>query len=221
MSVSSVTLRQETYLGWSAWQIRKGPLELVLVPQVGGRIMRLAWQGEDLIFTHPDFRGRVEPVAQVEDVHAAKQRIGFRLWGGEKTWLAPQGRWTDGVPFVDLDSGAYTVDILADTAEQVCVRMTSPVCRETGVQIVRTVTAQGERACVKVAHELVNTSSRPVEWGLWSVSQFLKPACIYLPRRRNSCHPGGVKTFIEEGGNDAQGWSCTFRLRSNGRQRDP
>ena len=91
-------------------QIRKGPLELVLLPQVGGRIMRLAWQGEDLIFTHPDFRGRVEPVAQVEDVHAAKQRMGFRLWGGEKTWLAPQGRWTDGVPFVDLDSGAYTVD---------------------------------------------------------------------------------------------------------------
>jgi hypothetical protein len=199
MSVSRLTLRKQTYLGWPAWQIQQGPLELMLIPQVGGRVMRFAWEGENLLFTHPDFRGCIEPIDQVEDVHVAKRQMGFRLWGGEKTWLAPQDRWTDGVPFLDLDSGAYTIDIVADTAEQVCVRMTSPVCRETGVQIVRTVTVRGEQACVQVAHELVNTSSHPVTWGLWSVSQFLKPASVYLPRGHHSCHPDGVKTFIEEG----------------------
>ena len=34
-------------------------------------------------------------------------QLGFVLWGGDKTWLAPQDRWTDGDPFLDLDSGAY------------------------------------------------------------------------------------------------------------------
>lgn len=52
---------------------------------------------------------------------------------------------------------------------------------------------------IDVTHVLVNASTQSVEWGLWSVSQFLKPAHIYLPRRPNSRFPDGVKTFVEEG----------------------
>lgn len=199
MAPTEVTMREHPYLGWSAWHIQHGPLELVLVPRVGGRVMRFAWQGEDLCFTHPDFRGRVEPVDQIEDIHTAKQQMGFRLWGGEKTWLSPQTRWTDGVPFLDLDSGPYTAAVLDHTPERARLQMTSPVCRETGVQVIRTVTVAAERQGIEITHTLVNASPQPIEWGLWSVSQFLKPARIYLPRRPDSRYPEGVKTFVEEG----------------------
>ena len=194
-----VTMESDRYLGWDAWRIQRGSLELVLVPQVGGRIVRLACEGEDLIFTLPEFHGRVESVATVGDVHTAKQEMGFRLWGGEKTWLAPQTHWTDGVPFLDLDSGQYALNVLSQTSECAQLRMTSPVCRETGMRIVRTITVRAECDGFDIVHALHNTSTESAEWGLWSVSQLLKPAYVYLPRRSTSSHPEGVKTFVEEG----------------------
>lgn len=199
MQTRDVTLREITFMGWPSWLIQCGPLELVCVPQVGGRVMRLAWRNIELCFTHPEFRGRIEPVEQVSDVRAAKREMGFRLWGGEKTWLAPQTRWTDDVPFLDLDSGHYTCKLLSYTPEQVSLQMTSPVCRETGVQLIRTLTVQGPEPFIDITHTLVNAATTPVEWGLWSVSQFLKPAHVYVPRRPDSPFPDGVKTFIEEG----------------------
>ncbi len=199
---SPLTLEAQTYLGWDAWHIQRGPIELVLVPQVGGRLMRLAWNGTDIVFTHPEWRGHVEPVAQAGDWHRAKQDMGFRLWGGEKTWLAPQTRWTDGVPFLDLDSGSYAFEILLQTSDAIHVRMTSPVCRETGMQVTRTLLVTAEKDGIEIVHELHNTTQEIAEWGLWSVSQLLKPASVYLPRHPNSQHPDGVKTFVEEGESD-------------------
>lgn len=207
MPASAVTLQEHTYLGWPAWRLANGLIELELVPQVGGRIMRFALQGEDLVFTHPELRGCVEPVTQVGDIHAKKRDMGFRLWGGEKTWLAPQTRWTDGVPFLDLDSGHYTIDILQHTPHEVRLRMQSPICRETGVVVSRTITMRQQEQQIDLTHTLVNASAQPVTWGLWSVSQLLKPAQVYLPRRIDSPYPGGVKTF------DDEGESCSARPR--------
>jgi hypothetical protein len=76
------------------------------VPQVGGRMMGLRWHDEELAFVNGDLAGRVDDVAAIEDVRSAKWEQGFVLWGGDKTWLAPQDDWTDAVPFIDLDSGA-------------------------------------------------------------------------------------------------------------------
>jgi hypothetical protein len=44
-----VALKQRSYKGWDAWFLQRGPLELALVPQVGGRIMGMIWQGHDLL----------------------------------------------------------------------------------------------------------------------------------------------------------------------------
>ncbi len=101
-----VLVRPETYMGWEAWRIQHGPLELVLVPQVGGRLMGIQWHGQELSFVNPDGEGRIQDVSAIADVHECKRRLGFLLWGGDKTWLAPQNRWTDEVPFIDLDSGS-------------------------------------------------------------------------------------------------------------------
>ncbi len=195
--MAGVTLTRQDYLGWRAWRIRRDPVELVLVPDVGGRCMQLTWRGRELFFTQPEYRGAT---VQLEgDVHAQKRALGFRVWGGEKTWLAPQSRWTDGVPFLDLDSGPYTLDVLADTSDVVSVRLTSPICRETGLQLVRTFTVRAQTAAFDVEHELVNPSPHPVDWGLWSVSQLLRAARVFLPRRPDSPNPDGVKTYPEEG----------------------
>lgn len=91
------------YNGWACQTLENGPVKLVLVPQVGGRIMAIRWRGHDLSFRQPELEGQVIDVAGVGDLATRKREPGFPLWGGEKTWLAPQAHWQEGSPFLDFE----------------------------------------------------------------------------------------------------------------------
>ncbi|MFQ5954055.1 MAG: hypothetical protein ACE5JZ_03225 [Kiloniellales bacterium] len=199
MNGRRVSVRRGRFKGWEALLVERPPLALALVPQVGGRIMGMSWRGRQLAFTMPGLEGRVEDVAAVADLRRRKRELGFPLWGGDKTWLAPQARWSEGVPFLDLDSGAYASEVEMEGPEEALVRMTSPVCRETGVRVTRTVTLEQEEEGWTVIHRLENASDREVEWGPWDVAMVLRPGRVYLPTRAQSPHPEGIKTFVEEG----------------------
>ena len=144
----------------------------------------------------PAFGARSGTPADGPDVRAAKRRFGFRLWGGDKTWLAPQHRWTDGLPFLDLDSGGYELSI--DETDR-SATMTSPVCRETGVQISRTVRLTEEAGTWTVVHTMRNASDAAVSWGLWDVAMMARPATVYMPVGRRSAYPAGFRTYEDEG----------------------
>lgn len=161
--------------------------------------MGMLWRGHNLSFTQPEREGRVEDLSTVQDLHAKKRQMGFPLWGGDKTWLAPQDRWTDGVPFLDLDSGPYDLTVAQAGPEKAVVTMTSQVCRETGVQITRTVTLSPDANGWTVAHRLFNAGSQEVQWGVWDVNMIVRPGQVYLPRNPVSKYVQGVKTFTEEG----------------------
>jgi hypothetical protein len=190
------TIRAAAYGGWDALWIERGPLTLILVPQVGGRIMSVVWKGRELSFVNSQCRGRVLDMASIADVHQAKREFGFVLWGGDKAWLAPQDRWTDGDPFFDLDSGSYdpAVDRTSGT-----VTMLSRVCRETGVRIERTVVLGTRPGTWSVANRLINASDHTVNWAPWDVDMMLRPATVFMPTRPDSTFPRGVKTFDNEG----------------------
>ena len=176
-----------------------GPLTLILAPKIGGRVIGMQWNRHELAFVDPQLEGRVEDVTLVEDVAAHKRELGLLLWGGEKTWLAPQERWTDGAPFLDLDSGAYTLELEQTRASAATARMTSPVCRETGIQITRRITMDAACGGWQIVHSLRNCSDVDARWAPWSVSMVRRPAQVYLPIRTDSFHERGVKTFTDEG----------------------
>ena len=50
----AVSLSPGTVHGWDGWWIRRRPLEVGLVPSVGGRLMSLRWRGHELSFVHPE-----------------------------------------------------------------------------------------------------------------------------------------------------------------------
>jgi hypothetical protein len=190
---------KKAYKGWNAWWIERGPLTLILVPQVGGRIMGIRWHGRDLTFVNPTLEGEVEDIGAVTDVRSYKRKLGFLLWGGNKTWLAPQDRWTDKLPFLDLDAGAYDFTIEQNDENGVRVRMTSPICRETGIRIKRTISVNAGDAGWTVVHRLENHAGRTVQWAPWSVGMVLRPARVYLPTGEDSRYENGVKAFSSEG----------------------
>ena len=199
-----VRLERGAVHGWDGWWIRRGPLALGLTPAVGGRIMSMRWRDDELGFVHPDHAGRVVDVGAVADVTALKRDLGFVHWGGDKTWLAPQERWRDAIPFLDLDGGAYAIAVEIDDGSTVRIRMTSPACREVGVRLTRTVTVSDHDEEWLVEHALENVGVDPVAWGLWDVQQLRGPGIAWVPRRtEGSAFPDGVKAYPAEGDSEA------------------
>ncbi|MEO0537774.1 MAG: DUF4380 domain-containing protein [Cyanobacteria bacterium P01_A01_bin.123] len=198
--MSSLSLKYAEYAGWpDALWIEAERLTLMLVPQVGGRVMGLHWYNYPIYWVNPSLGGKPIDVALITPPATAKADLGFLLWGGSKTWLAPQDRWHSGLPFLDLDSGAYRLNVLEEVDTQVSVVMTSPICRETGVQLTRTISLGTEVDCWQVTHQMTNCSDRSTTWGLWSNVMVRRPATVFLPTRDSSQFPDGVKTFESEG----------------------
>jgi hypothetical protein len=185
--------------GWDGTWLRRGPLALGLVPRVGGRLMSMRWRDHELAFVNAAHRGRQIDAAGAADLAALRRSVGFVHWGGDKTWLAPQERWIDEIPFLDLDARAWTVEAPSPDA----IVMTSPVCRETAMRLQRTVALADAAGAFTVTHVLENAGRTPATWGAWDVQQLLAPGIAFLPRRVGSAFPDGVKSFPAEG--DSEG----------------
>ena len=190
-------IRKVDLWGWRGISLTTGQVSLVLTPEAGGRITSLKLDGVEAFFTLPELRGRHFKVAETADVRAKKRELGWLHYGGYKTWLAPQDRWTDGLPFLDLDSGSYDVAV-HERPKGAGVRMTSPVCRETGIQLVRTV-SMSEGGHVVIDQAMINRSSAEVTWGLWDVTQVKGPGLALLPIAQGSRFEAGVKAYANEG----------------------
>ncbi|MBF0619287.1 MAG: hypothetical protein HQL19_03875 [Candidatus Omnitrophica bacterium] len=159
--------------GWPGYTLKSADIELGLVPDLGGRILSLKFCGEELLFIHPDEPRVLPDLRSMNKNQAFKRDFGFHLWGGDKVWIAPEYAWRDGIPPLDLDAGRYAFKTLEDA----CV-MTSPICRETGLQIVRYVRLE-QNGDIQLVDEVHNLSDKPVLRGLWNVTQIKKPFDVY------------------------------------------
>ncbi len=183
--------------GWDGLSLASGRVSIAVAPKVGGRIVSLKLDEVETFFTLPQLRGRSFDVAAAKDVRGRKIELGWLHYGGYKTWLAPQDRWTDELPYLDLDSGSYRVDV-AKGSEESSVRMTSPVCRETGMELMRTVSLSRDGS-IAVQQTMRNRSSEDATWGLWDVTQVQGPGVALLPVAHRSRFTNGVKAYANEG----------------------
>jgi hypothetical protein len=182
------TVAADVY-GWSGYEIMCHDLVLGLVPALGGRIMSLKFRGEELFYVPEQGRGSLPqlPAGDIADLAAFKRGFGFPIFGGDKTWVAPEKEWLEKTPSVDLDAGAYAYE--EDGGASV---MISPVCRETGLQIVRRVGALATGDIVLV-ETLRNRNAHAVTKGIWNVTQILRPFEAHLP-----AEPAQVRSYYHE-----------------------
>lgn len=190
------------------WRLKSGPLSLVITPTLGGRILSVRFEGKELLYIPKDVAGMVIDPASIEDIAAKKKELGFRVLGGDKTWVSPQSSWTEGIPPLELDAGPYALSWMEQTAV-----MTSPVCRETGLQIVRKVKLDGA-GIVHLEEEFHNTTDQPILKGIWNVTQIPRPCEFFIPARKGSIRSyhhedktlPDVKTIVKE----EHGWAEIF-----------
>jgi len=178
-----VRLMAKNYGGWSGYCLTNGELELGIIPDIGGRIISLQVQGEELLYVDKKHLGETFDLGRIDNLSQFKEKFGFRLWGGDKTWVAPEKNWIRGIPPLHLDAGKYTAEVYENA-----IQMTSPVDQETGLQIIRRV-AMLDNGMIDLQQCFINRGTQRIQCGIWNVTQLLHPFHIYFPSPKRSLIP--------------------------------
>ena len=189
MTTAARSLRDSRFQGWPAYTLQQDDLVLQVVPSVGGRLMGMALAGQELCFTHPDLRGKSFD-GDLRQWDALCAGWSFPLWGGGKTWIAPQSAWPNDAPHRDLDSLAWTVLSQWCDPQSMGIEVQSPVCAITGLQLSRRLVLPADAQAWSIEHTVRNTGTRPLRCGLWDVLMLQRPGDVQVMLAEKGRYPG-------------------------------
>jgi len=165
-SASSTDCRVENvdYKGWKAQQISNRWVQLVIVPQNGGRLMQVTFDGHAYLFVNPKLAGKYMPPTQNQ----------WFNYGGDKLWLLPEGdddeqHWRGNSDLID--DGEFAFRKLSD-ASGCGAELTGQADPLTGVQFIRTIRLEPDSPHVTFRASMKNVSGHTIEWSMQSVSQY-------------------------------------------------
>jgi hypothetical protein len=152
------------YKGWKAEKISNQWVQLVFVPQNGGRLMQVTFNGHDYLFVNPRLAGKSLPPNEDE----------WFNYGGDKLWLLPEGdddeqHWRGNSDLID--AGEFHFRNLSDGIG--CgAELTGPPDPHTGVQLARTILLDPDSPHISFYATMKNISGHTLEWSVQSVSQY-------------------------------------------------
>lgn len=175
-------ISQTTYFGRPAFRLTDGKCEAVVVPSLG-RVMRYGKVGgSNLLWNAPT---------------SSKFKAGeWKNFGGDKTWLSPQSSWGTfhgkgaWPPDPAFDGTSHSAEVQSGGKLKL-MSQTSPII---GIRLERTMgfNAAGEFVIEQSAFK---TSGAPVRAGLWSISQSVPGASVFLPMASDSVYKNGYFRF--------------------------
>ncbi|HVI78417.1 MAG TPA: hypothetical protein VM715_09660 [Candidatus Acidoferrum sp.] len=153
-----------SYKGWQAQQISNQWVQLIVVPQNGGRLMQVTFAGHAYLFVNPKLAGKYFPPSSNQ----------WFNYGGDKIWLLPEGNndenhWAGNSDV--LDDGVFGFRKLSE-GQHCEIELTSPPDPQTGVQISRTIRLDSDSPRIAFHVSMKNASGHTVEWSMQSVSQY-------------------------------------------------
>jgi hypothetical protein len=152
------------YKGWQAQQVSNRWVQLIVVPQNGGRLMQVTFAGHAYLFVNPKLAGKYFPPS-------ANQWFNY---GGDKLWLLPEGNndeqhWAGNSDV--LDDGPFTFRKVSE-GEHCEIELTSPADPQTGIQFIRTIQLDATSPRIGFHAAMKNVSGHTLEWSMQSVSQY-------------------------------------------------
>jgi hypothetical protein len=155
--------------GWKAEKITNDWVELIIVPQLGGRLMQVTFAGHPYLFVNRELAGKYLPPSE----GAAKGK--WFNYGGDKIWPMPEGSEDDQHwpgPISDaLDDGEYAFTLLSQ-GSQCTVRLAGPPDERTGLQYTREIGIDSESPEITFRATMKNASTHPIRWSVQSVTQY-------------------------------------------------
>src|ERR1700733_6178428 len=161
---STCRIEAVNYRGWSAQQISNRWLKLVVVPQNGGRLMQVIFDGHPYLFVNPKYEGKYLPPDPSQ----------WFNYGGDKLWLLPEGNddeqlWVGNSDLID--DGPYAFRKVSEGQE--CeIELTGPADPQTGIQIRRTIHLDADSPRIRFHATMQNKTGHVIEWSMQSVSQY-------------------------------------------------
>jgi hypothetical protein len=152
------------YQGWQAQRMSNAWVQLILVPQNGGRLMQVIFAGHSFLFVNPQLAGKYFPPTNHQ----------WFNYGGDKLWLLPEGNndeqhWVGNSDI--LDDGPFTFRTLSQ-GKQCEVELTSPADPQTGIQFSRTIRLDADSPRISFHAFMKNVSGHTLNWSMQSVSQY-------------------------------------------------
>src|ERR1700738_3467191 len=184
-------VEQVGYQGWQAQQVSNAWVKLIFVPQNGGRLMQVIFDGHPFLFVNQRYAGKYFPPSSTE----------WFNYGGDKLWVLPEGtedehRWAGNSDV--LDDAPYDFQVLSQ-GQRCEISLTGPSDPQTGLQFTRTVSLGPHSPLITFHAAMKNTSGHPIEWSMESVSQYdtaeakdfahhNKNFCVFTPTNSSSSY---------------------------------
>ena len=127
-----------------SYYLRQGPLSVEVVPDVGGRIGSVQYQGQDVLL-------------------ADDRTVSF-FWGNV-FWASPQSAW-DWPPEPVLDSAPYTV-----LQQDAALILTSAVAPHTGYQFVKRYALDSDTGALIIDYQIHNRSDENRTLAAWEITR--------------------------------------------------
>lgn len=155
--------------GWQAQQLSNPWVKLIIVPQLGGRVMQVYFDGHPYLFINVKYKGQYFPPLGPE----AKHR--WFNYGGDKIWPMPEGdeddhHWPGPVSDL-LDDGNYAFQIVAGTSN-CTIRLDGPPDPRTGLQYAREISLESESPLIHFHATMKNIADHSIQWSVQSVTQY-------------------------------------------------
>jgi hypothetical protein len=152
------------YQGWHAEQLSNRWVQLIVVPQNGGRLMQVSFAGHPYLFVNPKFAGKYLPPESGQ----------WFNYGGDKLWLLPEGNndeqhWAGDSDV--LDDGPFSFRKLSE-GERCEIELTGPADPQTGIQFLRTIRLDADTPRIHFHASMKNVTGHTLEWSMQSVSQY-------------------------------------------------
>jgi hypothetical protein len=163
---SPCTVHPIVFEGWQAQQMANDWVQLTFVPQLGGRLMQVTFNGHAYLFVNPVYKGKY-----ISPAEAAGRWINY---GGDKIWPLPEGdddeqHWQGSS--TPLDDGAYAFSVLAEGA-RCTVRLEGPPDPPTGLQYSREISISKDSPEISFHAITRNYTGHSITWSVQSVSQY-------------------------------------------------
>ena len=152
--------------GWQAQQVSNDWVQLTFVPQLGGRLMQVSFNGHPYLFVNPVYKGKY-----ISPEEAAGRWINY---GGDKIWPLPEGNddeqhWQGAS--TPLDDGAYAFSVVSQ-GQRCTVRLEGPPDPPTGLQYTREISIGSDSPQIFFHATTKNFTAHSITWSVQSVSQY-------------------------------------------------
>src|ERR1700722_1589762 len=163
---SSCQIHAVVFDGWQAQELANEWVKLTFVPQLGGRLMQVSFNGHPYLFVNQLYKGKY-----ISPAKAAGRWINY---GGDKIWPLPEGNddeqhWTGSS--TPLDDGAYQFSVVSQ-GEHCTVRLDGPPDPPTGLQYTREISIGSDSPQIFFHAITKNYTGHSIAWSVQSVSQY-------------------------------------------------